>query len=108
MWYDVCMTPTTVTLDIRVSGTTFYGALDPNGASEISKEEGWPEPTSRRIGKGSQYCYQLTRKQAEMMVWHLECLADGFAYSDQPETKAEGRKFRADAARIRKQLADVS
>lgn len=87
-------------LEVLVSGKTYYGGLDPL-ATDAPKEHGWPEPDVRRQGKGRRMAYAVTPAQAGEMADHLECLAEGFAYSDSPEAKAEGRSFAKDAARIR-------
>lgn len=86
---------------IFVSGTTYYGACDPK-ATGVPGAEGWPEPTIMRSGKGHRFVYEGDLDLAEKIASHLEQLAGSFAYGDDAETKAEGRAFARDAARIRK------
>lgn len=88
---------------ITVSGKTYYGACDPL-ATGVPEQEGWPEPTWVRVGRGHRFTYEGDVELAKQIASHLECLAEGFAYSDSPEARAEGRAFARDAARIRKQL----
>lgn len=90
---------------ITVSGTTYYGACDPL-ATGVPREEGWPEPETRKRGRGVQFVYEGDSALAEQIASHLECLAEGFSFSDDPDAKAEGRAFAKDAARIRATLRD--
>jgi hypothetical protein len=88
---------------VAVSGKTYFGAMDPL-CTDVPKEHGWPKPGSKKVGRGHQYVYKVTAATATEMAEHLECLADGFSYSDDDYARSEGRAFAKDAARIRDQL----
>lgn len=90
-------------MKIYVSGTTYYGACDPR-ATGVPVEEDWPKPESMRVGKGQRFVYEGDGDLAVKIASHLECLAEGFSYSDDLDAKAEGRAFARDARRIREQL----
>jgi hypothetical protein len=92
-------------LKITVIGKTYYGACDPL-ATGVAREENWPEPEQVKVGKGYRFVYEGDADLAEKVASHLECLAEGFAYSDIPEIKVEGRAFAKDAARIRAQMKE--
>jgi hypothetical protein len=93
---------------VKVSGKTYYGALDP-GCTDVPKEEGWPNPTFQRVGRsGLRACYHLTTDQAKEMASHLETMAQGFAFGSDDDTRAEGRAFARDALRIRAQLEETT
>lgn len=96
------MSPTTIT----VSGVAYEAALNPL-ASGVPREEGWPKPEPRRVGRGLQYRYPFTPELAEQIASHMESVGEGFMYGD-PETRAEGRALLRDAARVRRLLGEVS
>lgn len=91
---------------VAVSGKAYFACLDP-GASSVPTECGFPAPTWRKVGKGSQAVYVLTREQALDMAHHLWTVGDSFAYGD-PETRAEGRACLAAAGRVREAIAAAS
>ena len=90
-------------IKVTVSGKTFYGGMDPL-CTDVPKEMGWPKPAWRSVGKGHQAVYEVTKWQASTIAGHLEVLAEGFSYSDDPYTRSEGRAFAKDARKIREQL----
>lgn len=94
-------------MKVIVSGKTWYGGMDPS-ATDAPKDGGWPKPEHRRRGRGWQAVYEVTPEIAADMADHLETLADGFAWSDDLDARAEGRSFARDAKKIRETLAAES
>lgn len=89
---------------IIISGKSYYGACDPK-ASGVPVEENWPKPEQKKVGNGYRFIYPNEPGLAEKIASHLETLAAGFLSMDSdPETKAEGRAFARDAARIRREV----
>lgn len=95
------MTPALV-----VSGKSFDAACDPS-ASDVPREEGWPEPEHRRRGKGWQCVYPPSLDLARLIESHMRTVGEGFMYAgpDDPETRAEGRALLRDADRLRRDWA---
>lgn len=84
---------------IRVSGKAYWAACDP-GASEVPREEGWPVPTCRRVGKGLQFEYPYSPELAEQIASHMQLVGEGLMYGE-AETRVEARALLRDARRIR-------
>lgn len=90
-----------MTMRITLSGKTYSAAIE---VSDVPREEAWPEPTERRVGRGYQYVYDVTIEQAELIVSHVELIGECFVVGDDDYTRAEGRACLRDATRIRKQI----
>lgn len=93
---------------VKVSGKTYWAALDP-AATGVPGECGWPAARVRRVGRGQQWQYVLSREAAEQMREHLFTVGVSFVDGADPEdaeTCVEGRACLRDAQRIAALLAD--
>lgn len=90
-------------ITVAVSGRAYDAGLDPH-TTDVPRQEGWPEPTRRRWGRGWEYQYEVTVDQAEAMEDHLRTLGESLGYASDPDDRAEGRLVRLAARRIRRTL----
>jgi hypothetical protein len=89
-------------IELRVPGAVFHECFDPM-ATAVPREEGWPEPERRRVGKGSQFRYRVSREQAEAMLEHARDLGEMWSYGvDDPGI---GRRIARWAERERERIA---
>ena len=89
------------TVTVAVPGVVYYDALDPL-ATDVPREEGWPEPSARRRGRGRQFVYELSPEQAESMADYLDDRAVGLMMGADPDPAYP--KARKVAAAIREQV----
>ncbi len=85
---------------VTVSGKSYSAAIE---VSNVPKEENWPAPTWRRVGRGRQAVYDVDETMAEWIVSHLEDVGRGFVVGDDDLTRAEGRTLLRDVAKARAQ-----
>lgn len=84
-------------MDVWVSGVAYEAGVRSSG---VPAEEGWPEPTRHKHGRGERYLYVGGPDLAEAIASHFQLLGEGFEYGDL-DTRAEGRELLANARRIR-------
>ena len=89
---------------IEVNGKAFFDVLDPL-ASNVPTEEGWPSPTSRKVGHGRTFTYDVTPEVAELIASHMQVVGEGWAYSDDPDALASSRNLLRQAKRVRDQVS---
>lgn len=94
----------TAAVSFTLSGKTYYACVDP-GCSQVAAEIGLPVPTHRRVGRGDQFVWtDVPTDTALALHDHLVCVGEGFAYGDDPDTRAEGRAIIRDAAKLGKAI----
>lgn len=94
---------------VTVSGATYEGCCNPL-ATGVPEESGWPEPTRRKMGKGSQLRYDVSAELARLMLDHFETMSylNSPDCTDSLDAHVEGRAIARDAARLRAQLGASS
>lgn len=84
---------------VKISGKTFDAALSED-VTDVPREAGWPAPSFRAVGKGTQALYRLYPAQARDMLDHLTRQAATFASAGDDHSTAEARAMRRDAERL--------
>lgn len=91
------------TIDIAVSGQSYWGACDPS-ASGVPTAEAWPTPRRVKAGRGVRFIYSGTRELSFLIESHLREVGESLAcYSGDPDARAEGRAMLRDAERVLKE-----
>lgn len=66
-------------MKITVPGAVYRECFDPD-ATTYPREAGLPEPTWRRVGRGSQFSYSVSDEQARDMLAHAYDFGIGLSY----------------------------
>lgn len=92
-------------LTVTVSGRAWAICCDPL-ASAVPREEDWPLPTRKKVGKGCQYIYaDITPETAMQIFTHLCDYADAFIHGEgDRETRRDGHYCKQASQTVYRQL----